>query len=327
MSFDSFIFLLNQAYPNSVKIKSIEQKLLMYPNEVRKIIDEVKQLKIPIIEKDKCIQLIYPLYSLKGIQSELSSKTVSDLILLPEIDSTNHYAKEHITTLNNRSMILAYRQTAGVGRIQRPWYSPLGKSLSMTILLKKLPVDLNMMPFSLLTAAALTKAIKPLTDKVLIKWPNDLILNNKKIAGILSKLEIDAEGNKQLIIGVGLNINQEQTDFPSEIQHKATSLRQELKEWIQPDLLIARFIEDFFYLTEQYVISKISAPFINYCKEHSAIIGDQVNVHSTSETTYPAKVIDIDNNGGLIIEHVSTGQVKTLLSNEISIRQPNGQYI
>ncbi|HLQ74864.1 MAG TPA: hypothetical protein VK107_02360, partial [Alloiococcus sp.] len=168
MSFDSFIFLLNQAYPNSVEIKSIEQKLLMYPNEVRKIIDEVKQLKIPIIEKDKCIQLIYPLYSLKGIQSELSSKTVSDLILLPEIDSTNRYAKEHINTLNNRSMILAYRQTAGVGRIHRPWYSPLGKSLSMTILLKKLPVDLNMMPFSLLTAAALTKAIKPLTDKVLI---------------------------------------------------------------------------------------------------------------------------------------------------------------
>lgn len=327
MSFDSFIFLLNKAYPNSVEIKSIEQKLLMYPNEIRKIIDEVKQLKIPIIEKDNCIQLIYPLYSLKGIQSELSSQTVSDLILLPEIDSTNRYAKEHINTLNHRSMILAYRQTAGVGRIQRPWYSPLGKSLSMTILLKKLPVDLNMIPFSLLTAAALTKAIKPLTDKVLIKWPNDLLLNNKKIAGILSELEIDAEGNKQLIIGVGLNINQAQTDFPSEIQHKATSLKQELKEWIQPDLLIARFIEEFFDITEQYVISKKSASFINYCKEHSAIIGDQVNVHSTSETSYPAKVIDIDNNGGLIIEHISTGQVKTLLSNEISIRQPNGQYI
>lgn len=327
MSLDSFIFLLNQAYPNRVEIKLIGQKLLMCPNEIRKIIDEAKQLKIPIIEKDNCIQLIHPLYSLKGIRSELSSQLVGELILLPKINSTNRYAKERINTLNNRSVILAYRQTAGVGRIQRQWYSPLGKSLSLTIFLKKLPTDLNIMPFSFLTAAALIKAIEPLTDKVRIKWPNDLLLNNKKIAGILSELEIDARGDKQLIIGVGLNINQEQTDYPSDIKHKATSLRQELKRPINPDLLIARFIEIFFDILEQYVSSKNTAPFINYCKEHSAIIGAQVNVHSTNDPTYQAKVIDIDHYGGLVIEQVSTGQIKTLLSNEISIRQPNGQYI
>lgn len=326
MYLDKLIYLLNNEYPNAIEITLIKQELEISSNELNDLIDKAVQLELPIIENENFLKLDYPLYSVHEIQS-LMQNSFQNLVLLPEVDSTNKYAKEHLSSLENQTAVLAYTQTAGVGRLQRNWQSPVGKSLSISFVLKNLPDDLNLMPFSLLAAAALTKSLEPLTTNAKIKWPNDLILNGKKITGILSEIEVDENDNKHLIVGVGLNINQSHNEFSNDIEHKATSLKLELEEWITPSPLIARFIQEFFNQAENYIQTNNSTPFIQYCKDQSAVIGKVVLSKSPRGNSTIVQVIDIDDSGRLIVKHPSSGKVETLLSHEVSIRQPNGKYI
>ncbi|WP_297454263.1 biotin--[acetyl-CoA-carboxylase] ligase [Persephonella sp.] len=159
---------------------------------------------------------------------ELNLKTQwlgENYIFFHTVNSTNTYAKEN--NLPDGTVILAENQTAGRGRKGRKWISTEGKGLYFSIVLKKDISPADLLIYSLLFPVAVRKAIVQKIDlPIKIKWPNDLYLNGKKLAGFLIETEIEGNTATKLIAGIGININQTEKDL-GEIKDIATSLKLE----------------------------------------------------------------------------------------------------
>jgi len=151
-----------------------------------------------------------------------------NLVTLKEVDSTNTFLKNLVSNskpLPEGTVIMAEDQYAGRGQQQNRWFTEAGKNLSFSILLKPTFLLLNDQ-FALTQAISLgvAKALSHVTDKgIKIKWPNDIYFNNRKLGGILIENMVQGAQIKHSIIGIGLNINQEQ--FPDYLPN-ATSLKQ-----------------------------------------------------------------------------------------------------
>ncbi len=157
---------------------------------------------------------------------ELNLKTKwlgKNYIFFHTVNSTNTYAKEN--DLPDGTVILAENQTAGRGRKGRKWISTEGKGLYFSIVLKKDISPADLLVYSLLFPVAVRKAIVQKIDlPIQIKWPNDLYLNGKKLAGFLIETEIEGNSATKIVAGIGININQTEKDL-YELQDIATSLR------------------------------------------------------------------------------------------------------
>ena len=164
------------------------------------------------------------------------------------LDSTQEYGKELAKTESvHGTLIVADTQTAGKGRRGRIWQSPKGTTISMSLCL--ISVE-HISGMTLVMALAVAEAIKELTgSEPQIKWPNDIVVNGKKICGILTELCFQ-KGKGIVIIGVGINVNTE--DFPEEIREIASSLKIETGKEICREALIASVMKYFERFYEQY---------------------------------------------------------------------------
>ena len=163
-----------------------------------------------------------PVFNIKTIKIEkvkavLNSKVIS----FDSIDSTNDFLRRNWRKLNNFTICWALTQTKGKGRNGRSWFSPKG-GLWFSILFKprKIFSDVNL--YTKISSIALCKFFEKLNLEPIIKWPNDIYIKRKKIAGILTET-IFGESNVAVIVGIGVNIN---NDIPSELRDKAVSLKQ-----------------------------------------------------------------------------------------------------
>lgn len=172
------------------------------------------------------------------------------------IDSTNLEAKRLAEEgCENGTLIIADYQEAGRGRRGRRWEAPAGTTILMSLLLKP-EIDLNHASMiTLVSALAVSKAIAKQTGQpAWIKWPNDIVMNGKKVCGILTEMSVKSGGIAYIIVGIGINVNTEQ--FPEEIRNIATSIRMETDRQINREELIevvwAYFEEDYeIYLKTQ----------------------------------------------------------------------------
>jgi BirA family transcriptional regulator, biotin operon repressor / biotin---[acetyl-CoA-carboxylase] ligase len=123
------------------------------------------------------------------------------------------------------TVIIAEEQLSGRGRMDRKWHSPKYTGIWMSIILRP-NIPLPKAPqLTLLTAAAIVQGIEDITGvQPEIKWPNDILINGKKVTGILTELVAEADRINAVIIGIGMNVNQTKEDFPVELQEIATSL-------------------------------------------------------------------------------------------------------
>ncbi|MCH6268537.1 MULTISPECIES: biotin--[acetyl-CoA-carboxylase] ligase [Neobacillus] len=123
------------------------------------------------------------------------------------------------------TVVIAEEQISGRGRMNRPWHSPKYTGIWMSLILRP-NIPLTKAPqLTLLTAVAIVQAIEEVTGlNPEIKWPNDILLNGKKITGILTEMQAEADQIHSIIIGMGLNVNQTKDDFPPELQNIASSL-------------------------------------------------------------------------------------------------------
>ncbi|MFS0776327.1 biotin--[acetyl-CoA-carboxylase] ligase [Neobacillus sp. 3P2-tot-E-2] len=137
------------------------------------------------------------------------------------------------------TIIIAEEQASGRGRMDRKWHSPKYTGIWMSIILRP-NIPLPKAPqLTLLAAVAIVQAIEDLTDLLPeIKWPNDILIRGKKVTGILTELEAEADRINSIIIGIGMNVNQTKEDFPSELQEIATSLFLEKGEKVSRSDLI-----------------------------------------------------------------------------------------
>lgn len=168
-------------------------------------------------------------------------------IYLSEVDSTNLYAKSNIENLADKSIVHAANQTAGRGRLQRTWVNLGEGNLFLTFVLK--PSNSFNEVYSNLTqylSVVLCKILEEYGLKPQIKWPNDVLINGKKIAGILSETVMQGSLFKGLVLGIGVNLNTSEKDLASVIDKEATSLNLEISKSVDVNLFLDKLAEEFF---------------------------------------------------------------------------------
>lgn len=178
--------------------------------------------------------------------SHISKEKISmiNVIYLEEVNSTNTYAKALLKTgepLMPYTVIYAKKQTAGRGRLGRTWESKESDSLCMSLILS----CKNNPNITLLSALGAHKALCGIYPDLKIKWPNDIIADNKKLCGILT------EGTENgTVVGIGINLNY--TKFPEDIAHKATSLRLLTDKSFDPSELLQKIAVCVFDTVENF---------------------------------------------------------------------------
>lgn len=230
-----------------------------------------------------------------------------NIIILQEHPSSNLYIKQNYQSLQEYTVINVINQTAGRGREQRKWESQPNTNLTFSIYLKPKICNNQLPLISLIVGASLFKTINKYI-KCSIKWPNDIIVNDKKIAGILVE-SIYSNELEALVCGVGININQEM--FSKDLIIKATSLKNELGYHIDKDIVLNDFLKEFSILYEDFLIGKNH--FITICKENNYLKNKEVYYDNKK-----IKVIDISEKGNLVV--LENNQIKELFYGEVTLK-------
>lgn len=236
------------------------------------------------------------------------------------IDSTNSEAKR--AALENASwqgIVVSDTQTLGKGRMGRYWASEKGKGLWMSLLLRpQIPTE-SASSITMVAAAAMCRAIEQVSGaNVGIKWPNDLIVNGKKVCGILTEMGAELSMLHYIVLGLGVNINQER--FENEIEDRATSLYLEGYEISKKKLLI-EFLNAFDDAYDAFLNHDIEE-IIQYHRDKSLTLNHYVIISgSGGQRQVFAK--DLDAHGCLLIIN-EDNQPERICSGEVSVRGING---
>jgi BirA family transcriptional regulator, biotin operon repressor / biotin---[acetyl-CoA-carboxylase] ligase len=146
------------------------------------------------------------------------------------VDSTNALAFQRaLAGAAEGTCVVAEAQKAGKGRLQRMWFSPYGKNLYLSVILRPSLHPSFVYPITFLSSLAVHETLREVGLKPTLKWPNDVLVNGKKICGTLLELSTEADLVRFVIVGVGLNVNMRSGEMPDEIRSKATSLLLETK--------------------------------------------------------------------------------------------------
>lgn len=238
-----------------------------------------------------------------------------------EIDSTNSYLKREYEHLDDMTIVSAGHQYAGKGRLGRKWEDD-SHSLVFSILLKKNLKEERISLLPLLSGVSLLKTLEDDSIPALIKWPNDVLIDGKKCAGILLE-SIYEEEIKAVIIGIGINVNTK--EFPDELKNKAISLSQYSKKEYDKNEVLHSFISHFekFYLDYQ----NNEDTFLEILKKHSYLDQKEIMLNYYGENKH-VKVLGILDDGCLQVKEGE--KVYSVSSGEATLEKnyeayPNGK--
>ncbi|HDP79385.1 MAG TPA: biotin--[acetyl-CoA-carboxylase] ligase [Spirochaetes bacterium] len=235
---------------------------------------------------------------------------------LQETGSTNHEAAVLADQgAPEGTIVIAERQTRGRGRRERNWYSPAGKNIYFSLILRPSISPAQAPKLTLLAAVAAAETLSVLTGlDVRIKWPNDLLVGDRKIAGILTEMSAGMEAVNHVIMGIGLNINTPPESFPDEIRDIATSLRAETGGDFPRALVLGTLLESL----ELYYHLFLSGGFPNILvrwKELSGIVGKKIQVNGVNSRV-AGTVLDVDGDGVLLLKD-DEGLVHRIFSGDV----------
>lgn len=214
-------------------------------------------------------------------------------------------------------VIIANEQTAGKGRLSRPWSSAAGKGIWMSVITRPKLTPQQAPQMTLVAAVAIVRAIEELTDLTpTIKWPNDILVKGRKLTGILTELQADPDRVKAIILGIGMNVNQELEDFPEEIRDIATSLYIEQGQSVKRAELTAKVLKHLETYVSLYV-EKGFAPIKLLWESYADSIGKRVRI-STLQESYEATARGISEDGRLEVV-LDDGTVRGIYSADIHI--------
>ncbi|MFZ1684872.1 MAG: biotin--[acetyl-CoA-carboxylase] ligase [Candidatus Zixiibacteriota bacterium] len=223
------------------------------------------------------------------IHSYRSLKSTNDLAA----DLAEHGAPEG-------TVVTSEEQTKGRGRLGRIWHSVAHNGIYVSIVLRP-EIRPDQAPgISIMTSLALLEAFASFTKKPLaIKWPNDLLLSGKKVAGILTELNADRGKINHVIVGVGINVNHNRDDFPDTLIDTATSLRLANGEAANRVELLKEFLRRFEKQYAKYLKSGLKSVH-GSLKKHSSLLGNEVTIRS-GDSSQSGKAVDITANGELVL--------------------------
>ncbi len=188
-------------------------------------------------------------------------------IALEEIDSTNNYAKTKISCFADRTVVHAKRQALGRGRLTRRWVDFGEGNLFMSIILKPSDTFSEIYPnITQYLSVVLCRVLELYGLNAQIKWPNDVLINGKKIAGILSESVMQGGNFKGLVVGIGVNLNANQADVDSVPDKIVTALNLELGQYVDLEKFRTSLVEEFFKNYDKFLengFAMIKEEYIN----------------------------------------------------------------
>jgi BirA family biotin operon repressor/biotin-[acetyl-CoA-carboxylase] ligase len=237
------------------------------------------------------------------------------------LDSTNTFAKSAAAQgCSEGTVILAETQTAGRGRLGREWSSKEGAGIWMSVVLRPYISPEHVQLITLAASVAVAKGIKNVTGiQAGIKWPNDIILNGRKLCGILTEMACELDRINYVVVGIGLNVNQKSQDFSGELSDKAISLNIYSREktfYNRVELIKSILLE----LDRMYICvnERNNQQIIREWKELSVTLGKEVRILS-KDSQFTGKAADVTEEGKLVVID-GKGESKEILSGEISVR-------
>jgi BirA family biotin operon repressor/biotin-[acetyl-CoA-carboxylase] ligase len=246
----------------------------------------------------KASDLLLPDEIREGLDTKVLGKR--DIVYFTETDSTNTRAKDLASKgAPEGTLVISEKQIKGRGRKGRNWFSPSQGGIYTSLILRPGISPGEAPKITLLTAVVVAETLRTLTQlNVSIKWPNDILVNGKKIAGILTEMSTEMDAIDYIVVGLGLNVNTPR--FPDDITEKATSIFIETGKHFPR----AKFIQEYLkWYEEYYEIFKKSGfePVIKRWKELTDMIGKRITVEMISKK-YAGEVQDIDKDGVLILK-------------------------
>jgi len=250
-----------------------------------------------------------------GLETNHFGKTI---YFFPSIDSTNNKCHELAKEgAPHGTLVVAEEQVGGKGRLGRVWFSPKGKNIIMSLILRP-NLEIQRCPqLTLLTAVAIVEVLQEdYGIDAHIKWPNDVLIKGKKICGILTELNAEADRINWVIIGVGINVNVEEEDFPPQVLEVATSLRLEKGEKLYRVPLMQKILKRMEELYELYE-GEGFLPIKNRWEKQAITIGKTVTIRTLQET-FTGKAEGINDSGVLLVRKPD-GTLKQVYSADVEI--------
>ncbi len=241
-------------------------------------------------------------------------KTEREVFVAANTTSTNDWAASMSGKTEGGSIFLAERQTKGRGRRGRQWESPFGEGLFLSVLEYPALPPCQVMKLTLCAGMAVCKGIEDVTGILPdIKWPNDIVLEGKKVCGILAEMKAVAEGMVHVVIGIGVNVNQ--TKFPKELNQIATSLKLITGKEGDKNRLAAAICNRM----EEYegMLRQNGFPMEEY-RKLCVTLGREVRVIRV-DSEYSAKALTVTEDGELVVL-LPDGTQQTISSGEVSVR-------
>ena len=257
----------------------------------------------------------------EAIGARLSTRTVGRRILcFAQLDSTNTYAKQAAQEGGEDGLvIIADEQTGGRGRLGRVFHSPK-KGLYLTALLKPDLPPWDVIPVTALAAVAAMRAVERTCGVCPgIKWTNDLVLNGRKIAGILTEMGVEGESGalQYVVVGIGINANETAEDFGPELESVAASLAMETGKAVNRTDLAAALIEELDRL--RAALGGDMAAYLRAYRENCVTLGRDVRILRPGGGARTGRAVSIDESFALVVEY-EDGTRETIRSGEVSVR-------
>jgi BirA family biotin operon repressor/biotin-[acetyl-CoA-carboxylase] ligase len=252
------------------------------------------------------------------ITSDLGTREMGKaLVVLESTGSSNDEAR----ALANEgaaqgTTVVAEEQRTGKGRLGRQWVSPKG-GIWMSVVLRPRLAPSRVSAITLVTGLAVARAVEKATDgklSPLIKWPNDLLIDGKKVCGILTELDAEMDRLNFIIVGIGLNANFKQSLLPAEVRKKATTLAEAMGRPVPRVPLIRAMLEEMEGTIDAFVASGGDlGPMREEMRKRSALLGHRVRISEPGGAEpVEGKAVDIRGDGALVVDVAGIGKVPVI---------------
>jgi BirA family biotin operon repressor/biotin-[acetyl-CoA-carboxylase] ligase len=260
--------------------------------------------------------LLTPTAVKAGLKTQIIGRNIQ---YFKETESTNIIAREIAGSVEEGTVVIAESQTGGRGRMGRKWISPEG-GIWLSIIIKPKIQPLYASRITLLAGVSVAKTIRSYGLPAKIKWPNDVLMNGKKVCGILTEIEAEIDLIDFCVVGIGIDANVDTESFPEEFRETSTSLKKELGSEINRVEFVQRLLEEFESLYLKFQKDGFS-PILEEWRNMSATIGEWVKITTQARTIY-GEAIGVDSEGALVLETGDGKLEKIVAGNCEHLRRP-----
>lgn len=316
--------MLKNADGNFVSGEEIAEKLNVSRTAIWKHIQKLREKGYEITSRENrgySLEEIPDLLLSETVQSDLKTKIIgvdpARIVYFDSIDSTNNFAKKIANEgVAEGTVVIAEEQTGGKGRLDRKFFSPKFKSILFSLILRPNCLPKDAPKFTLMAAVAIISAMEKFNLHAGIKWPNDIIFDNKKVVGILTEMSAAIERVNFIVIGIGINVNIQAKEFPANIKKIAASLSEmNGGKNISRIEFFQTVLREFDKLYTEMNFDKI---FELWRKYNITLHRDIKVISADTGESFDCYAVDIDNDGALIVS-TETG-LKTVYAGDVSIR-------